>query len=78
MIELDYDSCFVLYLFAWFVTLGILWSRELWRQKVHDWALSEGCVCICDNCRFAFLLKPGETAARCSKCNEMCTVRKRY
>jgi len=78
MISLDFASGFALYLFVWFVILTFLWGRELWRDKIHDWALSEGRVCICDNCRFAFLIKPGESVARCSKCNEMCTIRKRY
>ena len=78
MIELDFSTGFALYVIAWFILLAILWGRELWREKIYDWALSEGHVCICDNCRFAFLIKPGESVARCSKCNEMCTIRKRY
>jgi hypothetical protein len=78
MISLDFSTGFVLYLFAWFAVLAFLWGRELWRDKIYDWALSEGRVCICDNCRFAFLIKPGESVARCAKCDEMCTIRKRY
>jgi len=78
MIALDFASGFVVYIFVWFAVLAFLWGRELWRDKVYDWALSEGRVCICDNCRFAFLIKPGESVARCAKCDEMCTIRKRY
>ena len=78
MISVDIATAFVIYLFLWFAALSFLWARELWRQKIYNWALSEGRVCICEHCRFAFLIKPGESVARCTKCNEVCTIRKRF
>jgi len=77
MIAVDAQMAFFLYLLAWFVFLAILWGRELWRDKIYDWALSEGKICICDECHYAFLIKPGESVTRCPRCDEMCTVRKR-
>lgn len=77
MIHLDYEYGFVVYLFTWFVFLVIVWIRELWRAKAHEWTLSEGRLCICDDCHFAFLIKPGETAARCPRCDEICVIRKK-
>jgi hypothetical protein len=78
MISLSVGGFFVVYIGAWLAVLGFLWARELWRERLSDWALSEGSVCVCDNCHFAFLIKPGESAARCLRCGEMCSIRKRF
>jgi hypothetical protein len=78
LIEIDVQTGFFIYLFIWFAMLAFLWGRELWRDKIYDWALSEGKVCICEECHFAFLIKPNESISRCPRCDEMCTIRKRY
>ena len=75
MIPITYEYAFSLYVAVWFVLLIILWTRELWRKKIYDWALSEGRLCVCDDCHFAFLVKPGITVSRCPKCEEMCIIR---
>ncbi len=76
VIEASVQTCFTVYLFAWMIFLVALWLRELWRSNVYDWALSEGNLCICGKCHFAFLAKPGEKITRCPKCNEVSRVRK--
>jgi len=75
MIPISFQQLFVSYLLVWLAGLMVLWLRELWRRKAHDWALSEGRLCICEDCLFAFLVKPGETVARCPRCQELCRVR---
>lgn len=78
MITIDYVTAFIIYLFAWLLTLAILWAREIWRLKNYDWTLSsKERLCHCDNCHFAFLIKHGENITRCPRCNEMCIMRKR-
>ncbi len=77
MIDLEIKWAFIIYLFIWFFGLAFLWGREFWRSKIYDWALSEGSLCICDRCHYAFLVKPRESASRCPKCDEVCTVKKR-
>ena len=78
MIATNVSGFFVVYIASWFVVLAVLWAREIWRERISDWALSEGSVCVCDHCHFAFLIKPGESAARCLRCREMCSIRKRF
>ena len=75
MIPLSLQGAFLFYLIACLVALLILWGRELWRRKTYDWALSEGRLCICEDCLYAFLVKPGESVARCPRCQELCRVR---
>jgi len=77
MIPLDYEQAFVLYVAVWLFFLLILWGREIWRAKVYDWALSEGRLCICEDCHFAFLVKPGVSVSRCPRCDEVCLVRQK-
>lgn len=77
MIAINYASGFTVYLCAWMLFLAILWTRELWRRNVYDWSVSEGSLCICEHCRYAFLVKSGETFSRCPKCNGMCRVRRK-
>ena len=77
MIVISIGTAFFLYVLFWFIVLLICWGRELWRDKVYNWALSEGNVCNCDRCHFAFIIRPGESAERCPKCNEVCKIRKR-
>lgn len=76
MIPLDFKGAFFIYLIAWLAILMALWIRELWRRKIRAWALSEGRLCICEDCLYAFLVKPGESVARCPRCQELCRVRK--
>ena len=77
MIPMNCTGGFMIYLFLWFILLTVLWIRELWRRKVYDWALSEGSLCICEDCHFAFLIKPNETVSRCPRCSEICMVKRK-
>lgn len=77
MIPISCTGGFLIYLFIWIIVVFILWCRELWRRKVYDWALSEGSLCICDDCHYAFLVKPNETVSRCPRCNEICSVKRK-
>jgi len=77
MIPATYEYGFFVYLTVWLVLLIVLWSRELWRSRINAWSLSEGRLCVCDDCHFAFLVKPRETVARCPRCNQMSYVRRK-
>ena len=76
MFPTDYQNGFFIYVAAWLVFLTILWYREQWRTKINAWSLSEGKLCVCGECHFAFLLKPRELAARCPRCNGLCYITK--
>ena len=41
MIPADYQTCLFIYIAAWLLTLAVLWGRELWRQKAHDWEITK-------------------------------------
>ena len=77
MIPLNYEFGFFVFLVVWFVYLTILWIRETWRTKINTWSLSEGKLCICEDCRFAFLIKPQESMARCPRCGNLCYLKKK-
>ena len=77
MFEINVPNLFFLYLMTWMLFLVVLWARELWRLKAYSWALSEGSLCICEKCHYAFMVKPGENVARCGRCNEICVIRKK-
>jgi hypothetical protein len=77
MIKISQENIFVFYIFASIFAMGILWIRELMRKKNYEWATSEGAVCICDKCHFAFLVKPGESLAECPRCEDICVIKKR-
>jgi hypothetical protein len=76
MITVQREDFFIIYILAAFLIIFILWIRELLRVKTYEWALSEGSVCLCDKCRFAFLVKPGESLSNCPRCDELCVVKK--
>lgn len=76
MIPIDFEVAFFIYLVLWLLYLGILWARESWRTNINDWSLSEGKLCVCEDCHFAFLIRPGENAARCPRCNNLCHLKK--
>ncbi len=75
MIPVSYEIIFFIYVLLWFVYLTILWARETWRTGIRDWSLSEGKLCLCNECRYAFLVKPRENTALCPKCNNMCIIK---
>lgn len=77
MFEINVANLFNLYLLGWIILLCVLWARELWRLKTYAWALSEGSLCICEKCHYAFMVKPGESVARCGRCEEICVIRKK-
>ncbi len=76
MIKLDFAEGLFVYFLFWFLTLTILWIREVWRGKVNDWSLSNSRLFHCDNCHYAFLVKDNANITRCPRCNSMCIFRK--
>lgn len=77
MIPVDYSTGFVIYIFAWMFTLGVLWVREEWREKEHEWEREKDVLSFCDNCHYAFLAKYNENITRCPRCNGIVIIRKR-
>jgi len=77
MIPLAMEYFFTVYVLAWFFTIGVLWAREHWRSRRNSWDISKDKLCFCDNCHFAFLVKPDENISRCPRCNGICILRKR-
>lgn len=76
MFHVSFATGFFVYLFIWIIYLTILWIRETWRTDIREWSLSQGKLCICDDCKYAFLVKPRETTAICPKCGQLTIVKK--
>jgi uncharacterized paraquat-inducible protein A len=77
MIHIDYVTGFIIYIFIWLLTIGILWAKEIWRVKAYDWAREKDKLSFCENCHYAFLAKYNENIARCPRCNEIVIINKR-
>lgn len=75
MIPIGIPGAFVIYLLVWFLTLTILWGRELMRASTYDWAPTKDHFCICESCHLVFSVKPDVNITRCPRCNEMCILR---
>lgn len=76
MFHVSFATAFFIYLLIWIIYLTILWARETWRTDIRDWSLSQGKLCICDECRYAFLVKPRETTAICQRCGQLTIIKK--
>ncbi|HJO93281.1 MAG: hypothetical protein GY756_27985 [bacterium] len=76
MIPLSYGNGFFIYLLIWIVYLTILWIRESWRTNINDWSLSDGKLCVCEDCSYAFIVKPRELSAKCPRCDNLCYIKK--
>ncbi|MCK4981765.1 MAG: hypothetical protein KAS17_02520 [Victivallaceae bacterium] len=78
MIGIDLTTGLLIYLFAWLITIAILWIRELQRIKEHDWSISNNSLLHCDSCHYSFLVKDEQShLARCPRCNTMCILFKK-
>lgn len=76
MIELYGSDFFSFCLFLCLGLLAFLWFRELRRQRIYDWDLTQERPCTCHACQYTFMMKNNETIARCPRCNAICTLRK--
>lgn len=76
MIPINYEYAFFIYILGWFIYLTILWARESWRTNINDWSLSEGKLCVCEDCGYIFLIKTGESSRKCPKCSSLCFLKK--
>ena len=78
MIGLDLTTGLLIYLFAWLITIAILWIRELRRIRAHDWSISNNSLFRCDSCHYSFLVKDEQAhLVRCPRCNAMCILFKK-
>jgi rubrerythrin len=78
MIGLDLTTGLLIYLFAWLITIAILWIRELRRIKAHDWSISNNSLFRCNSCHYSFLVKDEQAhLVRCPRCNAMCILFKK-
>jgi transcription initiation factor IIE alpha subunit len=78
MIGLDLTTGLLIYLFAWLITIAILWIRELRRIKTYDWNISNNSLFRCNSCHYSFLVKDEQAhLVRCPRCNAMCILFKK-
>ena len=78
MIGLDLTTGLLIYLFAWLITIAILWIRELRRIRAHDWSISNNSLFRCNSCHYSFLVKDEQAhLVRCPRCNTMCILFKK-
>jgi len=78
MIGIELTTGLLIYLFAWLITIAILWIRELRRIKAHDWSISNNILFRCDSCHYSFLVKDEQShLVRCPRCNTMCILFKK-
>ena len=77
MIAINFSTALLIYMLVWLLTIAILWIREVWRNKVNDWKISNSRLFRCDHCQYAFLTKENTNITRCPRCNGMCILRKK-
>lgn len=76
MISFDFANGLFVYLLVWVLTIVILWSRELWRNRAYRWDSRLPRLMTCLNCHYSFLSKENANVERCPRCNTMCIYRK--
>ncbi len=76
MIPVTFQYAFFIYLLAWIIYLIILWGRESLRTNINEWSLSDGKLCVCDKCGFAFISNPRLASSECPKCKNICLIKK--
>ncbi|MBE6380984.1 MAG: hypothetical protein E7047_08650 [Lentisphaerae bacterium] len=77
MITLSYSGGILLYLLIWLVTIGILWARELWRNRAYSWESNSRRILNCPGCHVSFTAPDNANVTRCPQCNSICFYRKR-
>ena len=78
MIGVDLPTGLLIYLFLWLITITVLWIRELWRIRAHDWSISNNRLFRCNSCHYSFLVKDEHAnLVRCPRCNAMCILFKK-
>ena len=75
MIGIGFDHFFILYITLGIFILTIFWTRQIFREKVYEWNISQEFLGRCNNCNVTFLAHRNESIARCPACNEMMKIR---
>ena len=70
MIGIGIDQFFILFNILMMSILAGFWLRQLLRENVYDWNISQELLCWCKNCNLTFVVKRIESVARCPKCDD--------
>lgn len=70
MIGIGFDHFFILYNLILIFLLVVFWTRQIFREKVYEWNISQELLCRCTNCSLTFLAQRSENVARCPACHE--------
>ena len=77
MINLTYSEGIFFYVLLNLLVVGILWARELWRNRAYSWESKTRRVLNCPGCHVSFIAPDNANVARCPCCNSICFYRKR-
>ena len=71
MIGIGFDHFFIINISLMMIVLVMFWTRQIFREKVYEWNISQEFLTLCHNCSITFLTHRNESIARCPGCNEM-------
>lgn len=69
------EALFAVFL-CWILYVGVLWWREVVRNRHFDWRLSDPRIFFCDRCRHTFHINEPADLTRCPRCNAVCFRRR--
>ena len=75
MIGIGFDHFFILYSVLLVFLLVVFWTRQIFREKVYEWNISQEFLTRCNKCNITFLAHRNDSAARCPACGEIIKIR---
>ena len=71
MIGIGFDHLFVIHNLIFIFLLIVFWTRQIFREKVYEWNISQEFLCRCNHCSLTFMAHRSESVVRCPGCHEM-------
>ena len=75
MIGIGFDHFFLIYISLFVCLLVVFWTRQIFREKVYEWNISQEFLWRCNKCNITFLAHRNESVTRCPGCSEMIKIK---
>ena len=75
MIGIGFDHFFIIYSLVLIFLLVIFWTRQIFREKVYEWNISQEILCRCNTCNLMFIAHRSDSFSRCPSCQEIIKVK---
>ena len=70
MIGIGFDYLFVIHNVILVFLLIVFWTRQIFREKVYEWNISQELLCRCHHCSVTFIAHRSESSVLCPGCQE--------